>query len=119
MAGFEGLLADLRWIAEGDSEEKGGNRKGEDEDVSKAFHRITPGGRLAERGACRWHIAIGQTTGGAVSQFLEEAEFHLFAEVWVDTGEHIAVQSTSTVPDMAKEEQQCKGGVAEGEPAAG
>ena len=38
-------------------------------------------------------------------------------QVWIDTGEHIAVQSTSTVPDVAEEEQQCKGGVTEGEPA--
>lgn len=53
MAGFEGLFADLRWIAEGDGEEESGNREGEDEDVSKAFHRVTPGGRLAEWAACR------------------------------------------------------------------
>lgn len=119
MAGLEGLLADLRGVAEGDGEEESGNRKGEDEDVSKAFHRITPGGRLAEGGACRWHVAIGQTTGGAVSQFLEKAEFHLFTEVGIDTGEHIAVKSTSTVPDVSEEEQQCEGGVPKGEPATG
>ena len=42
------LLADLRGIAEGDRKEEGGNRQGEDEDVSEAFHRESPVGRSAE-----------------------------------------------------------------------
>ena len=112
------LLADLRGIAEGDREEESGNRQGEDEDVSEAFHRESPVGRSAEGGACRGHVALGKTTGGTVAQFLEQTELNLFAQVGINTGEHIAVEGASTVPDVAEEEQQSEGGVAKGEPAA-
>ena len=119
MAGFEGLLTDLRWVAESDCKEQRGNRKSEDEDVSEAFHRLSPVGRSAERGACRGHEAFGQTTSGAVSQFLEETEFHLFAEIGIDPCEHVPVEGASTVPDVAEEEEEGEGCVTEGEPSAG
>ena len=114
-----GLFADFWWISKGDREKQCRNRKGEDEDVSEAFHRLSPVGRLAERGTCRGHEAFGQTTRRAVSQFLEETKFDLFAEIGIDTCEHVAVEGASTVPDVTEEEEQCESGVTEGEPAAG
>jgi hypothetical protein len=50
---------------------------------------------------------------------LEQTEVNLFTQVWIDSGEHIAVKRASTVPNVAEEEQQGEGGVTEGEPAAG
>jgi len=111
-------LADLRGIAESDGEEECGNRQGEDEDVSEAFHRESPRGRSAEGGACRGHVALGKATGGTVAQFLEQTELHLFAEIRIDTGKHIAIQGPSAVPDVPEEEEQGEGGMAESEPAA-
>ena len=55
--------------------------------------------------------------GGSVAQLLEETELNLFAEVGVDASEDIPEEGASPVPDVAKEEQQGKRGVAEGEPA--
>ena len=43
-----------------------------------------------------------------VAKFGEQTEFHLVSEIWVDTGEHIAIQGAGTVPDVAEEEQQPK-----------
>ena len=43
-AGLRGSLADLRRIAECDREEQSCNRESEDEDVSEAFHRLSPKG---------------------------------------------------------------------------
>ena len=86
-----GLLADLWWIAEGDSKEQRCNRKGEDEDVSEAFHLRFPRRRSVERRSCWGHIALWQTTCGLVAQLGEQAEFHLVSKVWIDTCKHIAV----------------------------
>ena len=44
---------------------------------------------------------------------------NLIAQVRIDTGEHVAVQRSCSVPDVAEEEQQREGCMAEGEPAAG
>ena len=74
------LLADLRGIPECDRKEQGCNRESEDEDVSEAFHRLAPVGRSAEGGACRGHEAIGQTTSGAITKFLEDCIFNL--NIW-------------------------------------
>lgn len=111
-----GLLADLWWIAEGDSKEQRGNRKGEDEDVSEAFHLRVPRRRSVERRSCWGHIALWQTTCGLVAQLGEQAEFHLVSKVWIDTSKHIAVQGASPMPNVPKEEEKREGGVTEGEP---
>ena len=118
--GFGGIksLTNFRRIAEGDCEEEGGNREGKDEDVSEAFHRVVPRGRSVEGSSSGGNVALGQATGGLVAQFLEQAEFHLIAEVGINTSEHVAVQGAGTVPDVAEEEQQREGGMAKGEPAA-
>ena len=110
-------LADLWGIAEGNCKEQGGNRQSENEDVSEAFHRDSPGNRSVEGASCGRNVTLGQTAGRLVAKFGEQTEFHLVAEIGVDTGEHIAVQSAGTVPDVAEEEEQCKGGVPECEPA--
>ena len=116
MRGWESLT-DLRGIAEGDGEEQGGNTQGQDQDVGEALHGLTSGS--AEGRAGRGHVALGETTGGTVAQFGEQTKLHLLAQIGVNTGEHIAVQGASTVPDVAEEEEQGEGGVAEGEPTAG
>lgn len=63
MAGLDlldGLLTDLRWIAECDCEEQGGNRQAENEDVSEAFHQESPRERSAEGGGTRGrNISLG------------------------------------------------------------
>jgi hypothetical protein len=50
---------------------------------------------------------------------LEEAEFNLFAKIWIDSCEHVPVEGASTVPDVTEEKEQSEGCVAEGEPSAG
>ena len=110
------LLADLRGITEGDREEQSCNRKGENEDVSEAFHRKTPVERLFEGSSRGGNVTIGKTAGGLIAKFGEETEFNLVAEIGVDTGEHISVQGASTMPDVTEEEEQSECGVAEGEP---
>ena len=120
VAGFlNRSLADFRGIAECNCKKQSGNREGEDEDVSEAFHRGSPEGRSVEGSSCRRNVALWQTAGRFVAEFGEQTEFHLVAEIGVDAGEHIAVEGASTVPDVPEEEQQREGGVAEGEPAAG
>ena len=119
-----GSFADLRGIAEGDGEEQGGNGQGQNQDVGEALHGEFSreegwSRRSAEGGASRRHVALGQAAGRPVSQFLEEAELHLFAEIGVDAGEHITVEGAGTVPDVTEEEEQGEGGMAEGEPATG
>jgi len=111
-------LTDLRGIAEGDREEQGGDGERQDEDVSEAFHGRTSW-RSAEGSTGGRHVALRQTAGGTVAQFLEQTKLHLFTEIRIDTGEHIAVEGASTVPDVTEEEEQREAGVAEGEPAAG
>lgn len=112
-------LADLWGIAEGNCKEQGGNRQSENEDVSEAFHRDSPGNRSVEGASCGRNVTLGQTTGGFVAEFLEQAELNLIAQVRIDTGKHVAVQRSGSVPDVAEEEQQREGCMAEGEPAAG
>ena len=87
-AGFWGIksLTDFRRIAEGDCEEEGGNREGKDEDVSEAFHRETPERRSVEGCSGGRHVTLGQTAGRFVAKFGEQTEFHLVAEIGVDTG---------------------------------
>ena len=99
-------LADLRGIAESDCEEQGCNRQRENEDVSEAFHRDSPWIGSVEGTSCGRYVTLGQASGGLVAQFLEQAEFHLIAEVGINTSEHVAVQGAGTVPDVAEEEQQ-------------
>ena len=120
VAGFlDGSLTDFRGIAERNCKKQSGNREGKDEDVSEAFLRGSPEGRSVEGCSCRRNVTLGQTAGRFVAEFGEQSELHLVAEIGVDTGEHVAVQGASTVPDVAEEEQQRKGGVAEGEPTTG
>ncbi len=69
-------LADLRGIAEGDGEEQCGNGQGQNQDVGEALHGDSSGRayrvwRSAEGGASWGHVALRQTTGGTVAQFLE------------------------------------------------
>ena len=120
MAGFWRIksLTDFRRIAECDCEEESGNREGKDEDVSEAFHRVVPIGRSVEGCSSGGNVALWQATGGFVTELGKEAKFHLISEVRINTSEHVAVQGAGTVPDVAEEEQQREGGVAEGEPAA-
>ena len=120
VAGFlNRSLADFRGIAECNCKKQSGNREGKDEDVSEAFHRGSPERRSVEGCSSGRNVALGQTAGRFVAEFGEQTEFHLVAEIGVDTGKHIAVEGASTVPDVTEEEEQRKGGVAEGEPAAG
>ena len=85
-------LTDFRRIAEGDCEEEGGNRKGKDEDVSEAFHRVVPKGRSVERSSSGGNVALGQAAGGFVTELGEEAKLHLISEVGINTSEHVAVK---------------------------
>jgi hypothetical protein len=48
---------------------------------------------------------------------LEEPKFHLFAEVWVDTGKNVSVKGAGPMPDVPKEEEQGEGGMTESKPA--
>ena len=89
-------LTDFRRIAEGDCEEEGGNRKGQDEDVSEAFHRVVPRGRSVEGSSSGGNVALGQATGGFVTELGEEAKFHLISEVGINTSKHVAVQGAGT-----------------------
>ena len=111
-------LSDLRGITEGNCKEQGGNCQSENEDVSEAFHRDTPWRESVEGASCRRDVTLGKTAGGFVAEFLEQTEFNLISEVGINSGEHIAIQGTSSVPDVAEEEQQRECGVSEGEPAA-
>ena len=107
-------------IAESDGKEEGRDGQSQDQDVREAFHEFPLGVWRSAEGRTSWgHEALRQAAGGAVAQFLEQTEFHLFAQIWIDTCEHISVEGAGTVPDVAEEEQQGEGGVAKGEPAAG
>ena len=98
------LFADLRGIAESDGKEEGRDGQSQDQDVREAFHEFPLGVWRSAEGRTSWgHEALRQAAGGAVAQFLEQTEFHLFAQIWIDTCEHISVEGAGTVPDVAEE----------------
>jgi hypothetical protein len=49
---------------------------------------------------------------------LEQPEFNLLAKIGIDACEHIPEEGACSVPDVAEEEEESEGGVAEGEPAS-
>ena len=112
-------LSDLWGIAEGNCKEQGRNCESENEDVSEAFHRDTPWRELFEGTSCGRNVTLWKTASGFVAEFLEQTEFNLISEIGINTCEHIAVQSPSSMPDMAEEEQQSESCMSKREPATG
>jgi hypothetical protein len=54
---------------------------------------------------------------GLVAHLLEETPFDLLFHVCFYTSKHISEESPGTMPDVTKEEQQCKHRMTEGEPS--